>query len=832
MRPLLASIVLLAAALAPQPALAQFVQHAAKLVGTGALDTSLQGSSVAVSADGNTAIVGGVNGNGSSGAAWIWTKNGGLWTQQSGPLTGSDSGPTSHQGFSVAISADGNTAIVGGNNDGNGVGAAWIWSRSGGVWTQQGPKLVGSDTVGRSGQGFSVALSADSNTAIVGAPGDNQSVGAAWVWTRSVGVWFQQGPKLLVPSLATLTQFGYSVCLSSDGNTAVIGGINDDKGIGAAWVWSRNGESWSVQGSKLVGSGYVNTPTIRTIHQGSSVALSADGNTIVVGGANDSFGAGAVWIWTKSSSGWTQQGEKLAGAVAPDALAYQGTSVAVSADGNIVVAGGNYDLDQAGAAWVWIRSAGVWSQQSTKLLGAGVDGPRAQQGCSVSISADGNTVIIGGPLDDNQVGAAWVWNRSGSAWTQPQPKLISSGAVGHASQGGAVALSADGNTAIVGGANDNPRGAAWIWTRSGGVWSQQAKLIGSGAVVGNAGASRQGYSVALSADGNTAIVGAPLDNNYAGAAWVWTRAEGVWTQQGTKLVGSGGVGSSTQQGSAVALSADGNTAIVGGVGDQIVFDGRSYDGYGAAWVWTRNGGVWTQQGPKLTGLNVSFGISFFNIPVQQGCSVSLSADGNTAIVGGSGDNGVNGARGAAWVFVRNGGVWTQQAAKLTRVGAGNFGVSVALSADGNTAIIGEEYDHASGSAWIWTRSGNLWTQQPTRLSGSDAAVTSVQGTTINVHQGYSVAISADGNTAIVGGYGDNLNAGAAWIWRRSGGIWTQLSSKLVGSDAVGASIYQGVSVALSGDGQTAIVGGFGDNSSAGAAWVFNNVVQRRRVVKR
>ncbi len=828
MRPLLTSIALLvAASLSPQPALAQFVQHAAKLVGTGAQETAQQGIAVAVSADGNTAIVGGVYSNRSAGAAWIWTKNGGLWTQQAGPLIGSDSGPTSHQGASVAISADGNTAIVGGNTDGSGVGAAWIWIRSGGVWTQQGPKLVGSDTVGRSGQGFSVALSADGDTAIVGAPGDNQSVGAAWVWTRSVGVWFQQGPKLLIPALAIFTQFGYSVCLSPDGNTAVIGGINDDKGIGAAWVWTRNGESWSVQGSKLVGSGFVNSPTIRTVHQGSSVALSADGNTIVVGGANDNFGAGAIWIWTKSSSGWTQQGEKLAGAVAPDALAYQGTSVAVSGDGNIVVAGGNFDLDQAGAAWVWVRSVGVWSQLSTKLLGAGVDGPKAQQGASVSISADGNTAIIGGPLDNSQVGAAWVWNRSGSAWTQPQPKLISSGALGHASQGGAVALSSDGNTAIVGGANDNPRGAAWIWTRSAGVWSQQAKLIGSGSVLGNVGtAVRQGFSVALSADGNTAIVGAPLDNTYDGAAWVWTRAEGVWTQQGPKLVGSG-ASSGSQQGTAVALSADGNTAIVGGAGDQLVFNGRSYDGYGAAWVWTRNGGVWTQQGPKLAGLDVSFGISFFNIPVQQGCSVSLSADGNTAIVGGYGDNGVNGARGAAWVFVRNGGVWTQQAAKLTRAGADNFGISVALSADGNTAIIGEEYDHASGSAWIWTRSGSVWTQQPTRLSGSDAA-----GDATNIHQGYSVAISADGHTAIVGGYGDNQNAGAAWIWRRSGGAWTQLSAKLVGSDAVGSSVYQGVSVALSGDGQTAIVGGLGDNSSVGAAWVFDNVVQRRRVVKR
>lgn len=120
-------------------------------------------------------------------------------------------------------------------------------------------------------------------------------------------------------------------------------------------------------------------------------------------------------------------------------------------------------------------------------------------------------------------------------------------------------------------------------------FSQQGpKLVGTGAVGGN---PQQGYSVSLSADGNTAIVGAYGDNGYAGAAWVWTRGGGVWTQQGTKLVGSGAVGNAFQ-GDSVCLSADGNTAIVGGPQD---------GGGGAAWVWTRSGGVWTQQGTKLVG---------------------------------------------------------------------------------------------------------------------------------------------------------------------------------------------------------------------------------------
>src|SRR5439155_24819960 len=133
---------------------------------------------------------------------------------------------------------------------------------------------------------------------------------------------------------------------------------------------------------------------------------------------------------------------------------------------------------------------------------------------------------------------------------------------------------ADGDTAIVGAWRAE---ASWVFTRSGGVRTQQGnKLVGSGA----AGSARQGTSVALSADGNTAIVEGWSDNNMAGAAWVFTRRGGVWTQQGKKLVGSG-AGGSARQGTSVALSADGNTAIVGGPGDNPSDRSASF-GVGAA----------------------------------------------------------------------------------------------------------------------------------------------------------------------------------------------------------------------------------------------------------
>jgi hypothetical protein len=394
-------------------------------------------------------------------------------------------------------------------------------------------------------------------------------------------------------------------------------GIFSDEGWGA-------NRQFRQQGPKLVGTG-----AAAKASQGDSVSLSADGNTAIVGGNYDNNGVGAAWVWTRSGGVWTQQGPKLIGSGAVGNPVLQGHSVSLSADGTTAIVGGLGDNGYLGAAWVWTRSGGVWTQQGSKLVGSGSSIP-AGQGFSVSLSADGNTAIVGGRNDNDGVGAAWVWTRSGGVWSQQGPKLVGSSSVGFARQGGSVSLSADGNTAIVGGSFDDDTGAAWVWTRSGGIWTQQGtKLIGSGAV-GNA---NQGRSVCLSADGNTAIVTGNSDDNNVGAAWVWTRSGGVWTQQGPKLVGSGAVGNTVLQGDFVSLSADGNTAIVGGPGD------NSADG--AAWVWTRSGGVWTQQGPKLVGSG-AVGNS-----AEQGNSVSLSADGNTAIVGGvNDDNGV----GAAWVF--------------------------------------------------------------------------------------------------------------------------------------------------------------------------------------
>src|SRR3954464_16046251 len=124
-----ALVVASATLLAAVPAFAQFTQQGSKLVGTGATGNATQGHAVALSSDGNTAIVGGPNDNSGGGAVWIWTRSGSTWTQQGAKLVGTGDAGGALQGFSVALSADGNTAIVGGFLDDSGVGAAWIWTR-------------------------------------------------------------------------------------------------------------------------------------------------------------------------------------------------------------------------------------------------------------------------------------------------------------------------------------------------------------------------------------------------------------------------------------------------------------------------------------------------------------------------------------------------------------------------------------------------------------------------------------------------------------------------------------------------------------------------------
>jgi hypothetical protein len=425
---------------------------------------------------------------------------------------------------------------------------------------------------------------------------------------------FQQGEKLTASDESGKGHFGHRVALSADGNTALIGGLEDNKSEGAAWVFIRSKGQWTQQGPKLTGAGESGEGRF-----GSSVALSADGNTALIGGYTDSSATGAAWVFTRAKAKWTQQGSKLT-ADDESGEGLFGGAVALSSDGNTALIGGFADGSEAdkgifGAAWVFTRAEGKWTQQGAKLTGGGETG-EGEFGRSAALSADGNTALIGGMGDNGFLGAAWVFTRAEGKWTQQGSKLTGSGESVEGSFGAGVALGADGDTALIGGPNDNHAGSAWVFVRSEGQWTQQgSKLIPSGNDFGNA----FGAAVALSLDGNTALIGAPGVTG-GGGAWVFTRAEGKWAQQGSTLTGSGESGGNAQFGGAVALSSDGRTLLLGGEGDNAEV--------GAAWAFvpgeiTR---VAPNKGPAGGGTKVTItGTAFTGVTTVTFGSVSAAS---------------------------------------------------------------------------------------------------------------------------------------------------------------------------------------------------------------
>jgi hypothetical protein len=393
-----------------------FIQQGEKLTGGGEVGSGEFGSSVALSADGNTALVGAPGDSGGVGAAWVLTRSGSTWTQQGEKLTGNGEAGAARFGGSVALSADGETALIGGAADADGVGAAWVFSRSGSTWTQQGEKLTGAAESGPGAFGQSVALSADGSTALIGAPMDNPialaAVGAAWVFTRSGATWTQQGDKLTGVGEIGPARFGRSVAVSADGNTAMIGGPNNEWCIGAAWGLVRSGGVWNQQAllhggreGKACDDGPDDGESDE-LRFGTAVALSADGNVGLVSRPFiDALRLGETWSYARVGSSWTEKtalrdrnGAKVGA-----------SSVAVSSDGEQVLVGKG-EIEGRDSALAFLRAGSEWAQEGSGLLPGDRTG-FAAFGESVALSSSASTALIGGRADNGNVGAAWVFTK-------------------------------------------------------------------------------------------------------------------------------------------------------------------------------------------------------------------------------------------------------------------------------------------------------------------------------------------------------------------------------------------------------------------------------------
>ena len=358
----------------------------------------------------------------------------------------------------------------------------------------------------------------------------------------------------------------------------------------------------------------------------------------------------------------------------------------------------------------------------------------ARFGNSVSISGD--YAIVGAPKDDdNDSGSAYIYKRSGSTWTQ-QTKLTASDQ-GYEYFGTSVSISGD--YVIVGGGSNRYgiERTVYIFVRSGNTWTQQAKFSRAD----NSGDF--GRSVSIS--GDYAIVGDPLvDGNgwNRGAAYLFIRNGSSWTQQ-VEITDSDS-NDNGRFGWAVSISGD--YAIVG----------KYYADEGAAYVFVRNGSTWTQQ-TKLTGSDGT-GVDYF------GSSVSIS--GNYAIVGAHLARNLGSSPGGAYIFMRSGTTWIQQA-KLTVGGATYdfFGSSVAISS--NYAIVGRpssfKSDKGDSAIYVFKRNGSSWPQLH-EISASDRGNYDYFGCSVGLSGDYAIvgARKADYNGDSTGSayVFDNLNYGA------------------------------------------------------------------------
>lgn len=438
--------------------------------------------------------------------------------------------------------------------------------------------------------------------------------------------------------------------------------------------------------------------------------------------------------------------------------------------------------------------------------------------------------------------------------------------------GAAVAISGD--TAVIGapqedasgrminGADDDTAenaGAAYVFVRSGSTWVQQAYLK-----AGNAEAGDQfGISVAIS--GDTLVVGASsedgsattvngMDNNSAnsaGAAYVFVRNGQTWTQQA--YLKAGNSGTDDQFGGAVAIAA--NTVIVGATsedGSATLINGVNDDAgsdAGAAYVFTRTGTTWTQQAylkPSNSQASDNFGVA---VAIAGDTAVVGAAfeDGSASVVEGADDNLANNA-GAAYVFVRNGLTWTQEAyLKAQNTGTRDeFGAAVSISGDtvvvgaaaedgSSGAINGTDDDQASdaGAVYVFERSGLTWTQQA-YLKALNTGAGDAFGSSVTVH-GNTVVIGAsaeDGSSNVINGAEDNAadEAGAGYVFVREGTNWMQSAylkaNNGEASDRLGGAVAISGRVVIAGarfeDGSKGTVNGQDDDAatSAGAAYVF------------
>ena len=810
------------------------------------------GYSVALNGDGTKAIVGApYNGTNSSGNVYIYTSSN--WSSPISDLYPSNPGSSSLFGYSVDISGDGSKSIVGEPYRGAwDNGAAYIFNSSGTQEVQLSPNDPSGPYGARDKFGYSVSIDTDGNTVVIGSIGSNNT-GAAYIFTRTGTTWIQEA-KLVSSDITTGDNFGHSVSISNDGNTVMVS-TPFTSSRGAVYIFTRTGTGTWTQRDKIISDDISINDNF-----GNSVAISPNSLKAIIGAyketPNNILNGGSVYSFTLPEN-YSSNVNRTTHTIAPDyedigtiekfniyingqAVENKPTTWSQShvmtapSTSNIFFANvpyntnlstldpisdikiGNFTFLERNVYDTWDNTHLDFYNEGPpdemlsvggntiieQKLGIGIKSPEKPlhilgdirisdniptnttidisakssifrqtselipvsqksyevHGTSFALSYDGTTAAVTSyinPPGNDSFWYVYIYNWNGNSWEQNavlQPDIV----VSNDNFGSSLAFSSDGNTIIIGAYKDE---SVYVFSRSGFnsvSWSQEFKITASDSSIGN----QFGYSVDTTKEASTIVVGSPKSNNNKGSIYVFTLSGLSWNE--TILTPSYS-NTGDRLGTSVSITPDGNTILgTAEYADPVNVYSQTYSqnpDAGSAYIWKKSGSTWSQLTwyPSPNTIEYPFSgihsntIAVSNIysyghrtenydfgeasisgtmtssPDRFGASCDISDDGNTVIIGAPGrstlynssGNYIN--MGSAYIFkykytgaLGNGYSWVENAniqAPDFEI-AGFFGSSVALSSDGNTAIISApRHDSDSGSVYIFTYSGISWSQQ-------------------------------------------------------------------------------------------------------------------------
>lgn len=816
------------------------------------------GSAVGLSGDGTHAVIGarGRNTTGANqGAMYYYTRSGDTWTYVS-RLTPSPSATEDQFSHSISLSADGMHAIIsapGADVGASNAGSIYYFVRDGAVWSQA-QTWQATDRAADDQFGLSLCISGDGLHLLIGSQLDDDggtNTGSVYYYTRTGNVWTYIN-KFYANDRVAGNLFGNGVALNFNGTIAYIGCVpaNTAQGDeGRYYQFTRSGSTWTqarlITGWDPVGSGRVST------------RIAMDGDTRVFTGKPAMHSdTGRVYYYDVdvpyNAGGLIYPPSYVTGSnivnvtpiqtiVAPDAGAndYFGLALTTTENGKYLYIGAIGDdngFTNSGSVYIYHEIDGQYQYVSTMRPSdaAANDG----FGTAIAVTPDNKHMLIGSYFDDS-TGSVYYYENVAGTWTQRQ-KIKSADIAANDYFGHAISISDDGLHALISAPYDNDQGtesgSIYYFTRSGAVWSQQHKLP---APIPYANAYF-GFSLSMNAAGDIAVVGASNEStitNRQGAFWYIKRTGNTWAVVGSRVFPIDPA-ADDYFGLSVNLSRDGLHLLVGAMGK----DSPTAANTGGAYYYKRVGDNWIYvsrfndtsatansylgRAISFTSFNTRFiigshqkqvtlaaqgavyvynfiqpensNLSFF------GTDMAISENNQSLLIGVSQDNA---AEGSVYFYrkIDNRYQYFNKFQAPVPVRDGAFGLSVAISADGIHAVVGEPGNstnsYHNGAVHYYRSSGNGWALIQTFYANGALADESGFGSFLSM--------SADGTRLVVSAPlapVTGINKGQVQVFTRSGDTWTHQQT-IAPSDLIGASAF-GASVAISGDGTKLLVAAF------------------------